>query len=151
MSTAYASTIIEAPLEKVWAHLRNFGGLASYQSSVARLSLQGVDTGDQVGSVRSVWLHEGKYEGKFLRERLLALSDADHSASYKVDIEDAPFENCIASFRLRPVTDRNATFIEWSTNFDAADLSAVPGLCGFIVNDIYADCFRGLKALVGAQ
>lgn len=148
MTIAYASTIIDAPIAKVWAHLRNFGALASYQSSVAKLTLEGAATGDQIGSVRNVRLHEAKFEGKFLRERLLALSDVDHSAAYAVETQGDPFENVICRVQLRRVTDKDATFIEWSSAFDVTIAGAGPALCDFIVNEIFADCFRGLKALV---
>lgn len=147
MSTVYASTIIDAPLAKVWAHLRNFGAIATYSPGVAKLSFQGVESGDQLGSVRTVW----RPDGSQLRERLLALSDVDHSATYSVEIDNAPFENCVATVALRPVTDRDATFIEWSTAFDVTDRAAASGLRDHIANDIFGGCFRGLRALVAAQ
>jgi hypothetical protein len=150
MTIAYASTVIDAPIEKVWSHLRNFGGLASYQSSVAKLALEGAG-GDQVGCVRNLRLHEEKFHGKVLRERLVALSDLDHSAAYTVETEGDPFENVVCRVQLRRITDRDATFIEWSTTFDVTVAGAGPGLCNFIVNEIYTDCFRGLKALVAIK
>ena len=148
MLIAYTSTIIDAPIGRVWPHLRNFGALASYQSSVAKLTLEGAPTGDQIGSVRNLVLHEGKFEGKRLRERLLALSDVDYSATYSVDMDEPAFNNAICIYRLRSITDRDATFIEWSTYGDMIDLNTAPAVANFIVNEIYADCFRGLRALV---
>jgi carbon monoxide dehydrogenase subunit G len=147
MSTAYASTIIDAPLAKVWAHLRNFGAVAAYNSAAAKTSLEGAESGDQVGSVRSVSMPDGTV----VRERLLALSDVDHSATYTVEIEGAPFRNALSSVRLLPVTDRGVTFIEWTAEFDAADLSVASHLREHLVNDIFADLFRGIRALVANE
>ena len=110
MSIAYASTLIDAPVDSVWQHLRNFGALGSYESNVQTLALAGSLSGDQVGSVRTIVVRGGHS----VRERLLSLSDIDHTAAYTVEIQDAPFENAVSQFKLLPVSDRNATFIEWS-------------------------------------
>jgi len=147
MSTAYASTIIDAPLAKVWAHIRNFGAVAAYNPAAAKTSLDGAASGDQVGSVRSVSMPDGVV----VRERLLALSDVDHSATYTVEIDGATFTNAVSTVRLLPVTDRNVTFIEWTAGFDAADLSAAATLREHLVNDIFADLFRGIRALVAVK
>jgi hypothetical protein len=64
-----------------------------------------------------------------------------------VETEGAPFANCLGRFQLRPITDSGATFIEWSTTFDVIVEGAGPALCEFLIHEIYADCFRGLKVL----
>ena len=142
MPRLYVSTIVDAPLDRVWPLLRNFGGLAAIYSALDEITLNDL-AGDQVGCTRTVKLKSGAV----VHERLIALSDEEHSGSYSV-AADGPFENLVSSFRLRSVTDRNATFLEWITTFDSLDAKSASWLLHFLEHEVYADCFRGIAALV---
>jgi hypothetical protein len=87
MARSYASSVIEAPAEEVWAVIRDFNGLATWHSGlVASSEIEEGMAGDQVGCVRSFHLTDGTH----LRERLLAHSDLDRSYTY--DFQKTPFE-----------------------------------------------------------
>ena len=60
------------------------------------------------------------HDGGFLRERLLALSDVEHSLSYSILESPMPLEDYVATIRAHPVTDGDRSFVEWSARFECA-------------------------------
>ena len=115
MARSYASTVIDAPADDVWARIRDFNGLATWHSGlVAQSEIEGGLAGDQVGGVRSFTLADGTH----IRERLLSHSDRERSYTY--NFEKTPFDvdNYCATIRVTPVTDGGGSFVEWWTDFD---------------------------------
>ncbi len=114
MPKAYASTVVAAPAEEVWAAVRDFNGMPGWHPGVADSEMEDGRAGDQVGAVRSFHLKDGAH----LRERLLGFSDAERFYSY--NFEKTPFavRNYLATLRVTPVTDGGGAFIEWWTTFD---------------------------------
>ena len=101
MARAYASTILDAPVEAVWSAIRDFNGLPSWHPVIARSEIEdGLDS-DVVGCIRRFWLQDGA----MVRERLLSFSDRDYSFSYNFETPAFPVENYVARVRLMPVTD----------------------------------------------
>ncbi|WP_137932552.1 zinc-binding dehydrogenase [Mesorhizobium comanense] len=107
------STIIDAPVDEVWAILRDFNGHDRWHPAIAFSEIEGGDPVDAVGSVRHFRLNDG---GE-LREQLLALSDKDRRLSYCLLEAPLPLMGYVASLRLKPVTDVDATFWEWRSEF----------------------------------
>jgi hypothetical protein len=140
MTRAYASTVIDGPVEQVWRHLRDFGNIDAYYAPTETTDVDGL--GDQVGCIRTARHRE---TGQIFREQLLALSDVEHYASY-TQLQFPPVKNCVITVRLRPVTVPPATFIEWYCDFDVVDGDEAQ-LIDFIVAGVYEPCFEGLKAL----
>ena len=70
------STVIDAPIERVWAVLRDFNSHDRWHDVVAESRIEGGERGDQVGCVRSFTLNDGNR----IREQLLALSDSEHTS-----------------------------------------------------------------------
>ena len=109
MARSYASTVIDAPADGVWARIRDFNGLATWHAGmVASSEIEEGKAGDQVGAIRSFTLTNGAH----LRERLLAHSDAERSYTY--DFQKHPFDvdNYRATIRVNPVTDGDRSFVE---------------------------------------
>jgi uncharacterized protein YndB with AHSA1/START domain len=134
MARAYASTILDAPIETVWAAIRDFNGLPSWHSAIARSEIEDGLDADVVGCVRSFHLHDGTH----VRERLLQLSDRDHSLTYNFETPAFPVANYRARMRLLPVTDTDQTFAEWEATFDEA-----PGDAGKYIDIISNGVFQG--------
>lgn len=147
MAYSYVSSIIDAPVEAVWAMLRDFNGVGQYYSAVTSSTLANDAAGDQVGARRTAQLADGG----FVEERLTALSDIDRSFSYTL-IEDPkwPVINYHSTVKVRPITDRGATFIEWSSTYDITS-DDVAGVRDFVENGIYLTCMQGLQALLGKK
>ena len=61
MARSYASTVINAPADEVWARIRDFNGLATWaRRGVAKSEIEEGRRGDQVGGVRSFTLGNGE-------------------------------------------------------------------------------------------
>ncbi|QKH34041.1 SRPBCC family protein [Achromobacter pestifer] len=113
--TVHVSTIIHAPLQKVWACFRDFNGLARWQPSVTESRLEEGGRHDAVGSVRYL---TGKSSG-FVREQLLMLDDPGTALRYAVIESSLPVRDCIAGVSLHPVTDSGHTLVQWWADFQA--------------------------------
>ena len=114
MAKVYVSDIIEAPIDRVWALARDFNGHGEWHPLIAESHIEDGLPSDQVGCVRNFTLTDGGH----LRERLVSFSDLDHAFIYNIIVSPMPIENYVATFRCTPVTERNATFVEWQAEFD---------------------------------
>ncbi len=146
MARAYASTILDAPVEAVWAVIRDFNGLPNWHPAIARSEIEGGLDPDVVGCVRSFHLADGGH----VRERLLSLSDRDYSFSYNFEKPAFPVGNYVARVRLMPVTDTDRTFAEWEANFDEAPEDAGK-YADLISNAVFQGGWDALKKQVGGR
>lgn len=121
MARIYVSSIIEAPVEDVWAIARDFTG-HWHRSAIANSSIEDGRPSDRVGCVRAFDLANG---GGSLRELLVGLSDERHEFSYRILESPLPVSDYLATVRFTPVTvvkhpGTGATFGEWSVDFRVA-------------------------------
>ena len=107
------STVIDAPIERVWAVLRDFNSHADWHEVVEASRIEGDERGDQVGCVRSFTLRDGNR----IREQLLSLSDSEHKSTYCIVEATLPLQRYVATVTLKPVTDGNRTFWHWESTF----------------------------------
>jgi hypothetical protein len=138
------STVVEAPVESVWAVLRDFNGHDRWHPAVADSHIERGFSSDKVGCVRRFHL----VDGSELREQLLTLSDIDMAFSYCLLDTPVPLFNYVAHVRLAPVTDGNMTFWHWESRFDTpagreAELARMVG------EDIYEGGFRAVREFMG--
>ena len=133
------STIVNAPLEQVWAILRDFNGHEAWHPAVAASAIEEGAEGDHVGAVRNFQLSDG---GR-IREQLLALSDAETSFAYCILEAPVALRNYVAHVRLRPVTSDNTCLWEWRASFDAV-ASQRERLSRFVAEGIIAAGFRAV-------
>ena len=111
------STVIDAPIARVWAVLRDFNSHDRWHDVVERSRIEGDERSDQVGCVRSFTLKDGNR----IREQLLTLSDRDHTSTYCIVEATVPLQRYVATLTLKPVTDGARCFAEWSAEFDCAE------------------------------
>ncbi|MDX6749612.1 SRPBCC family protein [Geminicoccaceae bacterium 1502E] len=114
MPTAYSSTVLDAPVERVWEKLRDFNGLAGWHPAVADSMIEDGKPADQLGCVRVLTLKDGAE----IVERLVAQSDEERSYSYAILSGPFPVTNYRSTLRAKPVTDTGQTFVEWFSSFD---------------------------------
>jgi uncharacterized protein YndB with AHSA1/START domain len=105
MATVTVSSVIDAPVEKVWARIR---------------------------------------------EKLLGLSDRDHSVSYGILETPQPLSNHVATLKLTPITDGDRTFAEWTATFDAAPDEA-DKLAKGMGDNVFQGGFNALKSHFSGQ
>lgn len=116
MAKAYASTIIDAPVQAVWSVIRDFNSLPVWHPAIKDSIIEDGLDADVVGCVRAFHLADGA----LVRERLLSLDDHNRCFSYNFETPAFPVDNYIATVRLYPVTNGEKTFCEWSAVFDEA-------------------------------
>ena len=146
MARAYASTILKAPVQTVWSLVRDFNGLPSWAPAIARSEIEDGFDADVVGCVRSFYTHAGGH----IRERLLALDDANYAFTYNFEKPAFPVKNYIATLRLYPVTHTNETFAEWEATFDetAGDAGKYEQI---ISNDVFAANWKSLASIIKTE
>jgi len=108
------SAVIDAPIEQVWAVLRDFNSHSAWHPAVGPSAIERGERADQVGCVREFTLKDGNH----IREQLLALSDRDHVSTYCILDATLPMRNYVATVQLKRVTDGDRTFWHWESTFD---------------------------------
>jgi NADPH2:quinone reductase len=134
------STVIDAPIERVWEVLRDFNSHDQWHDVVDQSRIEGGERSDQVGCVRSFTLKDGNR----IREQLLTLSDTDHKSTYCIVEATVPLQRYVATVTLKPVTDGDRTFWHWESTF-----ATPPGmereLHDMVAQDVYEAGFENLR------
>lgn len=134
------STVIDAGVERVWALLADFGGVAQWHPLVRSAEIESGLSGRELGCVRALVLQDGAV----IRERLLALSDAEWFFSYAILESPLPVRDYRATLRLWPVSTSIQTFARWLVRFET-DAEHVADLERIVGEEIFVAGFDGLR------
>ncbi len=116
MARAYYSTVFTQSADEIWNVIRDFNNYPVWVDGSGESEIEDGKSGDAVGAVRNVL-----YQGKRIRQTLLALSDVERSQTYAFCGEaPMPVRDYRATLRVVPVTDGGRGFVEWSATFDCA-------------------------------
>jgi NADPH:quinone reductase len=107
------STIIDAPIQRVWAVLRDFNSHDQWHAVVDHSRIESGARSDQVGCIRNFALKDGNH----IREQLLTLDDRQYKSTYCIVEATVPLRRYVATVTLKPVTDGNRTFWHWESTF----------------------------------
>jgi NADPH:quinone reductase-like Zn-dependent oxidoreductase/uncharacterized protein YndB with AHSA1/START domain len=140
------SSVIDAPIDRVWAVLRDFSSYERWHPAVARSRMENDVGGDVVGGVRRFSLSVGAE----LREQLLRLNDRDHTLTSCILDSPLPLLDYVATIRLKPVTDGNQTFWDWRSQFRAPDDRAAE-LEDLVGQQVCEAGFTGLRRFLFKQ
>jgi len=146
MIKVYTSSVIDAPTDRVWAHIRDFNALPSWVPAVADSRIEGGAPADKIGCVRNFNLKDGGN----LREQLLALSDRDRSVTYNILVSPMGVEDYVATLKLTPITDGDRTFAEWTAEFNCPP-EREQELTKEIGADVFQAAFDNLKRQLGRR
>jgi len=110
----FNSCVVQAPVDTVWSVLRNCHDMSWAPHVVQKVDRVGEATAHQIGARRIL-------NGVF-HETLLGLSDTDRELKYSIDDGPGPVakdqvHGYLGAVRVSPVTDGNATFVEWSSSW----------------------------------
>ena len=146
MQKVLVSSVIDQPVEAVWAVARDFNAHAEWHPAIEQSNIERNETVDQVGCIRRFVLADGQE----LREQLLSLSDLEMSYSYCLLDTPIPLFNYVAHFRVFPITDGDRSFCEWEGRFDTreGEEAAMRTLVG---EAIYLTGFRALTEHLGGR
>jgi hypothetical protein len=139
MKTVYRSTVFDAPIEAVWPLIRDFNGW-TWLPLGSGSAIEGGGPADRVGCIRQMGIGDGPPAA---REMLMGLSDEDHSLTYGIVESIVPLKGYVATVRLRPITDGNRTFAEWSGRLD--DSEQADALVAMVGEQVYEGGFAGLR------
>jgi hypothetical protein len=112
MTNVFVSTVINAPIERVWHCVSDFNGLPAWMPGMKDSAIEPGKGEKEIGTVRSLTMIGSKNK---LRERLEVLSPKEFIISYSVLEGPLPVKNIKTSMRLRPITDMYGTFAEWTS------------------------------------
>jgi uncharacterized protein YndB with AHSA1/START domain len=115
MESVFVSTVINAPIERVWRVVGDFNGLPSWMAGMKASEIEAGHDASAVGAVRRLTL-DGT--GDILRERLEQISDDEYRITYAVLEGPLPVKKVVTTMRLRRITDSSGTYGEWSSRFE---------------------------------
>lgn len=111
------STVVNAPVEQVWAKLRDFHDMGWAAGVIESCEAVGSTPGTQIGAKRVL-------NGAF-HETLWALDDKAHTLRYSID--DGPdavakdnVSGYIGSVQVFPVTDTGGSLVLWSSQWESS-------------------------------
>ncbi len=139
------STIIDAPIERVWALLRDFNSHDRWHDVVASSRIEGAEAPTQVGCVRSFELADGNR----IREQLLTLDDREYKSTYCIVETTVPLQRYVATVTLKPVTDGDRTFWHWESTF-ATSPGRERELREMVASGVYEAGFENLRRHLAA-
>ncbi|MET1027103.1 MAG: SRPBCC family protein [Dongiaceae bacterium] len=146
MPRAFASSVIDAPADQVWARIRDFNGLPNWHPAIRDSHIEGNLPADKIGCIRNFNLKDGGN----IREQLLALSDFDYSYTYAILESPLGVVNYVATLKLSPITDGNHTFAEWTADFDC-DAQRVQELVQIVGQGVFQGGLTALKTQAGRR
>src|SRR6267154_4096051 len=146
MQRVTRSAVIDAPIERVWAIVRDFNSHEAWHPAIARSHIEQGEPSDRVGCVRNFTLRDGNH----IREQLLALSDDAFVSTYCILDATVPLRRYVATVALKRVTDGDRTFWHWQSTFETP-----PGrereLVDMVGRGVYEAGFEGLRRYLRQQ
>jgi carbon monoxide dehydrogenase subunit G len=106
---AGVSTVISAPVDKVWPWLDDYSGWHRWLPGIVATTMDGDD-------VRILQ----REDGSTIRERLLTKDSPRRAMAYTFD-GDHPFpvRRYVGTVRVEPITTDDTTYVHWFADFDA--------------------------------
>lgn len=144
MARVYTSSVISAPVAKVWERVRDFNGLPKWHPRIRDSKIEDALPSDKVGCIRNFNLQNGDN----IREQLLGLSDYEFFCTYAILESPMPLTDYIATLRLTPITDGERTFAEWSAEFNC-EIDKEDDLVSGIGTNVFQGGFDALKRHFG--
>ena len=139
----WTSRVMRAPVEKVWAVIRDFAGMGAWHSDSTKMHMIGGVRSDKVSVIRDFYFGPGH-----LHEELLHLCDRSRSFSYRITKSPLPWINYVSGPRLWPVTSNNTTFGVWTGDWDASpqdDLTLIPNTEQNVYQKAFATVEKNLR------
>jgi mxaD protein len=105
------SVTIKAPVDRVWAAIKNFDGLDKWHPGFSKDEII-KGTNNRPGAVRALTIKDGPT----LKEELLAYSGAQHSFRYKIIESPLPITGYVSTVSVKAGKD-GTTVVRWVGTF----------------------------------
>lgn len=118
MRSTYQSVVVKAPIDQVWATVRDFHDFSWADRVVSQCDAVGDKSGTEVGARRVL--------NDAFHETLLEHDDRAHRMRYSIDdgpspLSPAEVRNYVGELHLIPATIDNATFVEWRSTWESVN------------------------------
>jgi hypothetical protein len=140
MPKVVRSTILDAPVDRVWSVIRDFNGFDRWHPAVGSSTIERHYSPDKIGCIRRLKLKDGSE----LREQLLTLSDLEQTYSYCLLDTPIALFNYVAHVRLLPVTDGNRAFWQWESRYTTRP-SEEQAMATLVGEEIYQAGFDAVR------
>lgn len=138
MPKPYASGIVPASADDVWALIRPFDGMPAWHPGIESSQLMQGQEG-MVGAVRRLVLGDGAV----VVERLIVLDDEQRRFTYEFVENPFGVRRYVSSVQVADVTDTGQAFVQWWAEYDA-DGDVTDRLDALFRDDVYG---TGIAAL----
>ena len=136
----YRSMVLNADIQRAWAAIRAFNGVAAWNPGVTKATLENGNP-TATGTIRHLEIADGTQ----FRETLLAHSDTEHFYTYDILESALPVTGYISTHRLIPITHTGQTLGVWESRFECANDVAFE-MDSIIGDAIYIGGMIGLNA-----
>ena len=107
MAKAYYSTVFAQSADDIWNAIRDFNSYPVWVDGAGESAIEDGKSGDAVGAIRHV-----VYQGRHIRQRLLALSDVERSQVYEFCGDPPmPVQHYRATLQITPIVDGGRSFV----------------------------------------
>ncbi|HEY8122202.1 MAG TPA: SRPBCC family protein [Myxococcota bacterium] len=138
MASVKISDRLEAPADKVWDLVGDFGGIGRFSAGFKSITC----TGAGVGAVRTITLPNDAQ----IQERCELRDTARRVLDYSIVAGPMPIANYLA--RIQLFEDGNGTRVEWSSTFDPNGIPEAQAIA--MIEGVYKGGIAGLKKALGA-
>lgn len=114
MSMIDHTGLLDVDADRAWTVLRRFGRIADWHPAIVTSRIENNLADSAPGCIRHLTLADGVV----LRERLLALDDANRSFTYRFEEAPLPVDDYHLTVALVPLTGEARTFLRWTARFD---------------------------------
>src|ERR1700732_1643777 len=115
MPKVHVSTVINAPIERVWRTVGDFNGLTAWMPGMKDGMIEECKPANAIGSVRRLSM-AGTRDTR--RARLGAVAARGDRTTCSVLRGPPPGNKLVTPIQLRPITDSYAPLGEWSSQFE---------------------------------
>jgi hypothetical protein len=110
--------IINAPIEALWQLVGDFNNVSQWHPDVVDSRIE-LGSGKDAHPIRAIHLRDGTP----LKEKLLAISNTDHSYTYSVIESPLPLRNHRSTVRFDRLSGTQ-TRVTWTADFEAVGVAA---------------------------
>jgi uncharacterized protein YndB with AHSA1/START domain len=146
VARAIRTAVIDAPIEKVWETVRPFDGLPAWHPLCPDTHIENGESALAVGSIRNI----KQTDGNEFRERLLAISDLEHSKTYTLLEPPNSVTSMVTTMQLYPISDGDGTYLSWHSEITAENKEDETSFVG-MVEDAYMTGIRSLQKMFGGE
>lgn len=144
MTTVRTSCVIDAPVQTVWAILREFNGMTVWHPAVQRSDREGDAAPNTPGTIRALTMPDGSV----LREQMLSTDDIGRVVTYTILSGSLPVAGYLGTLKAAPDAQDGRTLVEWGAEF--AVTSGTEADAAATLRGVYEAGLKGLAEAVRA-